>query len=757
MKGGEINKGGEEEIPKIPDLENQNKNIAGILPRKTYHWIEDETITNCYKCNIPFGWYYRKHHCRGCGRIFCYNCISYKILSSNNTVNSSGLICPDKYLEELIYNKKNILLEHKSCLSCQSLYQKIKSVSSIITIIQLLPLEISEIYKLKVLNKTWYEATNIYLSKFREIQYKLPNLSLSKIEYKLLCDNNKSIFRHNRLLCKFIKNYDWDYSMRSIKTINSIIECTNSILNKTYTLYNNECRYFMCDNSCQPLLKDEDILDILLNNEYYYVREYAVNMLNASTIKNYIPLLIYAIRFDDIKNNKYTLRDYLLNYTLNNQEFQQQFYCQLIIYTELPKFSKIYKETLDSLTEIINTYSNQLIINRINRLTFFIKNINKNIIIESINKIEKDKDEKDKVEINKIEKDKVEKDKEDKVEMNKEELNVFKNYFRSLSDKYINVNILNKGEKFISNMIPLDILYIDYDNIKVISSKTAPLLIPYVDSLHNKKYLLYKTEDVRKDYTVLSIIRCMNNILKDNGLDMEILTYDVLPISQNSGLIEIVQNAQTINSIKNKYNRTILNYILEKNPNETVNTLKQRFIKSTASYCIISYLLGIGDRHLDNIMITDDGRLFHIDYSYILGDDCKPLTPKIRLTSDMIDCIGGLDSPYYKEFEEYCITIYNILRANVNIFTLYFNLLTDKFNVNAEIIKRFLVGEYSEQANLQLIKTIEVGHSSYTMIDFLHYHRDILMNSSLTSLTSLNGINSLSPTAWIDNIYNYFN
>ena len=43
------------------------------------------------------------------------------------------------------------------------------------------------------------------------------------------------------------------------------------------------------------------------------------------------------------------------------------------------------------------------------------------------------------------------------------------------------------------------------------------------------------------------------------------------------------------------------------------------------------------------------------------------------------------------------------------------------------------------------------------MIDFLHYHRDILMNSSLTSLTSLNGINSLSPTAWIDNIYNYFN
>lgn len=64
--------------------------------------------------------------------------------------------------------------------------------------------------------------------------------------------------------------------------------------------------------------------------------------------------------------------------------------------------------------------------------------------------------------------------------------------------------------------------------------------------------------------------------------------------------------------------------------------ISDNFVRSCAGYCVISYLLGVGDRHLENLMLTTSGKLFHIDFEYILGHDPKPFSPPMRLSKQMV-------------------------------------------------------------------------------------------------------------------------
>jgi len=247
----------------------------------------------------------------------------------------------------------------------------------------------------------------------------------------------------------------------------------------------------------------------------------------------------------------------------------------------------------------------------------------------------------------------------------------------------------------------------------------------------------------------------MNMILKrEEGLDLDIVTYRVIPTSTKGGFIEIVPDSETICRINSEMNFTILNFIMEHNGHQTVEEIRNRFLRSTAAYCVITYLLGIGDRHLDNIMITKTGALFHIDFGFILGYDPKPLAPQMRITPEMVDAIGGQNSVNYKKFKKLCAQIFNCLRRHANLFMNLLSLLPEasppidhrdtKFTMEQleeEIINRFMPGYTYEEAELQLSVEMDKSQGN-SMIDMFHVgNRETLLGSQASApwefLTSL--------------------
>lgn len=732
----------EEKVEKMVLAETPPDPFITIQKRTRLKWVDDSHASRCNICNEKFRMFLRRHHCRICGNIFCGTCSdNWHVIPEciNHIPSATGMkkdidrntpvrmcdTCSDKII---LVKKLEILLKSVQLIDMDIFTFKnmgkdgegedltnsfIRKVNSIPDMNNMKESQVIEFARTFMNGKLWKQLANFYLSKFREIQYKLPYQEYTEWEKNALWTNYRHLKGHDIWTVHLIRAHKEDID--KLKTITDYCfpsTNTNDDEEDVYIKDREECWDRMCTRLCQRNLTWESALMILDvvgeiklfpetddnrsddNNEEEkrrMVRDRltgeiikAFNRCDDEILECILPCITYTLIHDDINEP-------LLKFVIDR--------CS--------KSERICNSCYWSFTIDKDAKSQ--------RCDYLTSRLFRDISVESYNTV---------MRVN--------------------------NFVRTIEDNYVGdtdyetpIKNLNQIRECVSPTHP-------EKGIQKVSSKVIPgemsanrpvpiLLSP--DS-PNENLILFKTEDLRTDMIVMSIIRIMRIVIeKALDRDLHVVTYNIQPTTRESGYIGVVPDCQTLYKIEEKLKLTISNYMSKHNPDISIGELKERFVGSCAFYSVMTFLLGIGDRHLDNIMLTERGELFHIDYGFILGKDPRPMkTPHMRLSEGMLDAIGGYRSDEYEEFKELCNQIYEVSRRHVNTFVCLLSLLpkqdmggtwtNPKISDNRvlrEIVKRFAPGETYQKAKSILHTRIDkstnmANRSKYHVVDFFHRH-----------------------------------
>ncbi|KAF1964194.1 phosphatidylinositol 3-kinase [Bimuria novae-zelandiae CBS 107.79] len=259
------------------------------------------------------------------------------------------------------------------------------------------------------------------------------------------------------------------------------------------------------------------------------------------------------------------------------------------------------------------------------------------------------------------------------------------------------------------------------DDCNVLKSSLMPIVLNF-RTTDNKKYpFIFKTgDDLRQDQLVIQIITLMDQLLKKENLDLKLTPYRILATGPVTGAFQFIPS-MSLAAALSKHKGSLLSYLRANNPDEAAplgvrKEAMDTYIKSCAGYSVITYLLGVGDRHLDNLLVSPDGRFFHVDFGYILGRDPKPYAPQMKIAPQMIEGMGGMDHPNYLAFKEYCLTAWSTLRKSSNLILNLFALMKEAniqdIKVEREgsvkkVEQRMWLGKSEAEAGREFEKLIE--------------------------------------------------
>eukprot|EP00092_Neocalanus_flemingeri_P036466 GFUD01039708.1.p1 GENE.GFUD01039708.1~~GFUD01039708.1.p1 ORF type:complete len:2472 (+),score=743.58 GFUD01039708.1:84-7418(+) len=258
----------------------------------------------------------------------------------------------------------------------------------------------------------------------------------------------------------------------------------------------------------------------------------------------------------------------------------------------------------------------------------------------------------------------------------------------------------------------------------MVGGVNAPKKLSCTGTDGRKRLQLVKgKDDLRQDAVMEQVFGLMNSLLKQNEETrknkLNVRTYKVVPLSQRSGILEWCENTQPIalylvgpdnrsgahkkfapkdwdsvecrkkmaalsqknarrpvtNKMKEQVFREVCSnfspamkfFFLEKFPSPGSYYLAQSaYTRSVATNSMVGHVLGLGDRHTNNILIDNSsGELVHIDLGVAFEQGKILPTPEtipFRLTRDIVDGFGpaGVEGIYRR----CCERSMGVLREN---------------------------------------------------------------------------------------------
>lgn len=353
-------------------------------------------------------------------------------------------------------------------------------------------------------------------------------------------------------------------------------------------------------------------------------------------------------------------------------------------------------------------------------------------------------------------------------------------------------NSLNEFLKFPETFpLPLDPLVMVCgcypQELSVFKSSLAPLKITLKTveiSGNTKKYgkypMMFKIgDDLRQDQLVIQMIDLMDQLLKNENLDLKLTPYKILATLPVAGMMQFVPNETLDEILAQLYPQDdypvqisssevlqpngILSYLrlhsredqpvyepaaksiwylptaLTHSPPAALVTgtsstmhstsprisndlgvlpvLMENYIKLCAGYCVITYILGVGDRHLDNLLLSPNGKFWHADFGYILGRDPKPFPPLMKLPIQVIDGMGGLHHENFGLFKGYCFTTYSTLRKNLSLIINLFELMLDANIPDIKVNRGQAIEKVEEKFRIDLTEEEAIVHFQNLITD----------------------------------------